>query len=56
MSEIERKTEHEIAPVFTDRWSPRSFTGETSARRLDAALRSCSLAPSSYNYQPWRFL
>jgi nitroreductase len=57
MSEIERKTEHEIAPVFTDRWSPRSFTGETIPRGVLMQLfEAARWAPSSYNYQPWRFL
>ncbi len=52
-----RTAAHEIEPLFLERWSPRSFTGEnmpdTELFRLFEAAR---WAPSSSNRQPWRFL
>lgn len=52
-----RKTEHPIADVFTQRWSPRAFDGsalhEADLLRLFEAAR---WAPSAFNAQPWRFL
>ena len=52
-----RKAHHAIEPLFLERWSPRSFTGEampdTELARLFEAAR---WAPSSSNRQPWRFL
>ncbi len=53
----DRLPDHEIDPLFTRRWSPRSFTGET----LDEAtllrfLEAARWAPSGYNVQPWRFI
>jgi len=45
-----------VAPLFVERWSPRSFDGspiehETLLRIMDAAR----WAPSCFNEQPWRF-
>ncbi len=52
-----RKPEHDIAPIFLERWSPRSYTEEEIP---DSALMSCfeaaRWAPSSTNQQPWRFV
>lgn len=52
-----RKPDHEIAPIFIDRWSPRAYTGEDIP---DSILMSCfeaaRWAPSSTNQQPWRFI
>lgn len=52
-----RKSDHEIADVFTRRWSPRAFDGsaleEADLFRLFEAAR---WAPSAFNVQPWRFL
>ncbi|WP_200887618.1 nitroreductase family protein [Sphingobium fuliginis] len=54
---MSRAADHPIDPLFTDRWSPRSFTGEAVP---DAVLRSAfeaaRWAPSAMNAQPWRFL
>ena len=52
-----RQPEHPIDPPFTQRWSPRAFTGE----RIDQAtllgfLEAARWAPSGYNAQPWRFI
>ena len=53
----DRTPEHAIDALFTRRWSPRSFTGET----LDEAtllrfLEAARWAPSGFNAQPWRFI
>ena len=52
-----RKPEHEIAPIFLERWSPRAFTNEEIP---DSVLMRCfeaaRWAPSSTNQQPWRFI
>ena len=51
-----RKADFPVDAQFTERWSPRAYTGEVIAesdimRRLEAAR----WAPSSNNAQPWRF-
>jgi len=52
-----RKPEHEIIPIFVDRWSPRSMTGEEiSDEQLMSLFEAARWAPSSYNNQPWRFI
>jgi nitroreductase len=52
-----RTADHDIDPLFLERWSPRAFDGsqmsEADALRLIEAAR---WAPSSYNMQPWRFV
>lgn len=52
-----RKADHSINPLFVDRWSPRSMTGEalTEADMLPL-FEAARWAPSSMNLQPWRFL
>lgn len=43
--------------MFLHRWSPRAFDGSAmSAEDLRTILDAGRWAPSSYNYQPWRFL
>ena len=52
-----RTAEHHIEPLFLDRWSPRSFTGETMPDGdLCRLFEAARWAPSSSNLQPWRFL
>jgi nitroreductase len=52
-----RNPEHKIAPIFLERWSPRSYTEEEIP---DSVLMTCfeaaRWAPSSTNQQPWRFV
>ncbi len=52
-----RIPEHEIAPIFLERWSPRAYSGEKlpegALMRLFEAVR---WSPSSYNSQPWRLI
>lgn len=46
-----------VLPLFVERWSPRSFDGTPIPQAdLDVILEGASLAPSAFNYQPWRFL
>jgi len=47
-----------IHPILTDRWSPRSFDHAAliSTEDMTALLEAARWAPSSYNFQPWRFI
>jgi nitroreductase len=52
-----RRPDHEIAPHFVNRWSPRAMTGEEITREeLMRMLEAGRWAMSSMNNQPWRFL
>lgn len=52
-----RKAAHPVEPLFLDRWSPRSFTGEPVPDTvLLSAFEAARWAPSASNAQPWRFL
>lgn len=52
-----RHADHPVAPLFVDRWSPRSFTGEPVPDTvLLSAFEAARWAPSALNAQPWRFL
>jgi nitroreductase len=52
-----RKTDHPVNELFLNRWSPRAMTGEPiSQAELLTLFEAARWAPSSYNYQPWRFL
>jgi nitroreductase len=52
-----RIAEHPISSHFTQRWSPRSFTGEAIAEAtLLQLLEAARWAPSAFNNQPWRFV
>ncbi|MGO4407179.1 nitroreductase family protein [Bosea sp. RAF48] len=52
-----RSAEHDIDPLFLERWSPRAFTDEIiSEAELKALFEAARWAPSSYNSQPWRFI
>jgi nitroreductase len=52
-----READFPVDPLFTNRWSPRSFTGEeVPLEVLHSALEAARWAPSASNAQPWRFL
>jgi nitroreductase len=52
-----RTAEHDISPIFLERWSPRAFTGESiSEGELRTLFDAAHWAPSSFNSQPWRFI
>jgi nitroreductase len=57
MSTNPRVADYPIDPQFTERWSPRAFTGESiSQETLLSFFEAARWAPSAYNSQPWRFL
>ena len=52
-----RQSEYPVDPLFLGRWSPRAFTGEPVAEKdLYTAFEAARWAPSSLNFQPWRFV
>jgi nitroreductase len=52
-----RHSEHHVHSQFLDRWSGRAFTGETlSEAEMLTLFEAARWAPSSMNFQPWRFL
>ncbi len=52
-----RRPDHEVLPIFVNRWSPRAMTGEEVARdELLRMVEAARWAMSSMNNQPWRFL
>ncbi len=52
-----RTATHPVHPMFTERWSPRSFTGEAIPQEVLLSLfEAARWAPSASNMQPWRFL
>ena len=52
-----RKPGYEVNHLILNRWSPRSFSGETlSDSDLFALFEAARWAPSSFNNQPWRFI
>jgi len=52
-----RLPDHPVDPLFVDRWSPRSFSGEAVPDAvLASAFEAARWAPSASNAQPWRFL
>ena len=52
-----RTSEHDLHPMFLERWSPRAFTGEAMAHDdLMSLFEAARWAPSAFNGQPWRFV
>lgn len=52
-----RKAQYPIHPIFLNRWSPRSMTGEEiPEKELLSLFEAARWAPSSYNNQPWRYI
>ena len=53
----QRKADYVIDSQFTERWSPRAYTGEIiSEEEVMKMLEAARWAPSSNNAQPWRFV
>ncbi|WP_439486894.1 nitroreductase family protein [Blastomonas fulva] len=53
----ERQASAGVVPLFVARWSPRSFDQTVVPQDdLDMIFEAAGLAPSAFNYQPWRFL
>jgi nitroreductase len=52
-----RTADHDIDPIFLNRWSPRAFTGEVMPDEVLMSLfEAARWAPSASNIQPWRFV
>lgn len=52
-----RTSDHDIDPLFLERWSPRAFSGEVIPEPvLMQIFEAARWAPSAYNSQPWRFV
>jgi nitroreductase len=52
-----RTADPRIVPLLVERWSPRAFDGTPlPAEDLAVIFEAAGLAPSAFNYQPWRFL
>jgi nitroreductase len=52
-----RPSTHPLHPLFLDRWSPRAMSGAAlSEAEMLTLFEAARWAPSSGNFQPWRFL
>jgi nitroreductase len=52
-----RSADHPILPLILDRWSPRAFDPRpVDEATLMTVFEAARWAPSSLNYQPWRFV
>jgi nitroreductase len=52
-----QKPHHKVHQLFVDRWSPRAFDESAIPNEdLEAIFAAAGLAPSAFNYQPWKFL
>ena len=52
-----RIPEHEVEPIFLNRWSPRAFSSEPIDEEVFLSIfEAAKWAPSSSNEQPWRFI
>ncbi|MFB6178234.1 MAG: nitroreductase family protein, partial [Halorientalis sp.] len=52
-----RTPEHDVDPLFVNRWSPRAMTGEPLTEdELLPLFEAARWAPSVYNNQHWRFV
>lgn len=52
-----RRADHPIMPQFLDRWSPRAYDPKPiDDATLMSVFEAARWAPSSFNYQPWRFV
>lgn len=54
---MQRTPEYPINKLFINRWSPRSMTADDILdKELFTIFEAARWAPSSKNYQPWRFI
>lgn len=54
---MQRVPDHPIDPQFVERWSPRAMSGEPmSVQDMLRLFEAARWAPSSGNFQPWRFV
>jgi nitroreductase len=51
------QSDHPLNPLLSERWSPRSFTGEGIPREtIESCLEAARWAASCFNDQPWNFI
>jgi nitroreductase len=49
--------EHDVLPVFAERWSPRAFASRRVApEKIRRMLEAARWTMSSFNEQPWRYV
>lgn len=52
-----RQVNHDIDPIYINRWSPRSFADKQVPESiLNSLFEAARWAPSAANIQPWRFI
>jgi nitroreductase len=52
-----RHPTYKINPLFINRWSPRSMSGEElNDKDIMSLFEAARWAPSPFNAQPWRFI
>jgi nitroreductase len=52
-----RQAHSKVHQLFVDRWSPRAFDESAIPDEdLEVIFEAAGLAPSAFNYQPWKFL
>lgn len=52
-----RDPDHDVAPLFVNRWSPRAMSGASLAEAdLLPLFEAARWAPSAFNNQHWRFV
>ena len=52
-----RSPDHDIDPLFVNRWSPRAMAGESLAEdEILPLFEAARWAPSAFNNQHWRFV
>ncbi|MCC7574538.1 nitroreductase family protein [Candidatus Woesearchaeota archaeon] len=51
-----RKTEHNINPIFLNRWSPRAISKDVTKEEIMTLFEAAKWSPSASNIQPWRFI
>lgn len=57
MTEKPAQTQYPVHELIRNRWSPRAFADRPiEPDKLLSLIEAARWAPSSYNYQPWRFI
>lgn len=58
MSDLnQRQANHDIDPMYIERWSPRAFSTKAVTKdQLHNLLEAARWAPSAGNFQPWSFI
>jgi nitroreductase len=55
--EKKAKTDHQIHPLLSSRWSPRAFSSQpVESEKLQRLFEAARWSPSASNEQPWSFI